>query len=345
MADKKKSKPSDKKWAVMGGIALNVEYMRKYGFEASAAAKVTAKLVAVPPPTAFQAALQADAAGRKQVGPDGDTGARPGGGSRDDTQGGGGARRGSELGRSGGDKPQAGGSTGASGPLYPWAQPSIDEDEADSLFLHVPEAAGVAYILADGVAEPTEGTVGTDGVLVHPVSAEAQAVEIRFANGLPPVNLTIDRTDESIGSGLTDGAEFLDDELLDDMAAAPAWLRDEADDDNDDDDDDDDETIDYEGPMRDLELPAGDGLWEFGEKETAEEIRELAEEDDAPVLALLVPEKVGVDYRFTDSSGAITSGTVEPDGQLLIPVADGVQGGSLQFADGSEVVEFSFAED
>ena len=61
MADEK----SSNKWAVMGGLVLNVEYTRKYGFEASAAAKVTAKLVAVPPPQAFVAAIQASAAAPK----------------------------------------------------------------------------------------------------------------------------------------------------------------------------------------------------------------------------------------------------------------------------------------
>ena len=52
------------KWAILGGVALNVDYTRKYGFDATAAAKVTAKLVAVPPPTLFQEAIQADMAGR-----------------------------------------------------------------------------------------------------------------------------------------------------------------------------------------------------------------------------------------------------------------------------------------
>ena len=52
--------PETNKWAVMGGIALNVEYTRKYGFDASAAAKVTAKLVAVPPPSLFLEAVQAN---------------------------------------------------------------------------------------------------------------------------------------------------------------------------------------------------------------------------------------------------------------------------------------------
>src|SRR4029079_7013293 len=52
------------KWAILGGIALNVDYTRKYGFDATAAAKVTAKLVAVPPPSLFQEAIQADLAGR-----------------------------------------------------------------------------------------------------------------------------------------------------------------------------------------------------------------------------------------------------------------------------------------
>ena len=39
------------RWAAMAGLALNVEYTRKYGFDTSAAAKITAKLVAsLPPP-------------------------------------------------------------------------------------------------------------------------------------------------------------------------------------------------------------------------------------------------------------------------------------------------------
>lgn len=54
------------KWAVMGGLAINVEYTRKYGFDASAAAKVTATLVAVPPPSLFLDALQASLAQRSE---------------------------------------------------------------------------------------------------------------------------------------------------------------------------------------------------------------------------------------------------------------------------------------
>ena len=64
MPNGKDEKPGSNKWAVMGGIALNVEYTRKYGFEASAAASCGKRLVAVPPPTAFQEAVQADVAGR-----------------------------------------------------------------------------------------------------------------------------------------------------------------------------------------------------------------------------------------------------------------------------------------
>jgi hypothetical protein len=56
---------ADHKWAVMGGLALNVEYTRKYGFDASVAAKVTAKLVAVPPPQAFVEAIQTSVAASK----------------------------------------------------------------------------------------------------------------------------------------------------------------------------------------------------------------------------------------------------------------------------------------
>ncbi len=37
-------------WAVLGAIALNVEYLRKYMFHARGASKVKAKMVRVPPP-------------------------------------------------------------------------------------------------------------------------------------------------------------------------------------------------------------------------------------------------------------------------------------------------------
>ena len=54
------------RWAAMAGLALNVEYTRKYGFDTSAAAKITAILVAVPPPTLFQDAVQAALVRRKE---------------------------------------------------------------------------------------------------------------------------------------------------------------------------------------------------------------------------------------------------------------------------------------
>jgi hypothetical protein len=58
--------PEPNKWIIMGGTALNIEYTRKYGFDASAAASIKAKLVAVPPPSLFLAALQANLERRAQ---------------------------------------------------------------------------------------------------------------------------------------------------------------------------------------------------------------------------------------------------------------------------------------
>jgi hypothetical protein len=58
--------PGMNRWAVIGALALNVEYTRKYGFDAGAAAKVDAKLVAVPPPSLFLEALQANVTRRAQ---------------------------------------------------------------------------------------------------------------------------------------------------------------------------------------------------------------------------------------------------------------------------------------
>jgi hypothetical protein len=58
--------PETNQWAVLGALALNVEYTRKYGFDTSAAGKVNAKLVAVPPPSLFLEALQANLSRRAQ---------------------------------------------------------------------------------------------------------------------------------------------------------------------------------------------------------------------------------------------------------------------------------------
>ncbi len=44
--------------AVMFSASLSIENTRKYGFDATAATTVTAKLVAIPPPSAFLAAIQ-----------------------------------------------------------------------------------------------------------------------------------------------------------------------------------------------------------------------------------------------------------------------------------------------
>jgi hypothetical protein len=58
--------PSIDRWAVVGALALNVEYARKYGFDTGAATKINAKLVAVPPPSLFLEALHANLSRRAQ---------------------------------------------------------------------------------------------------------------------------------------------------------------------------------------------------------------------------------------------------------------------------------------
>jgi hypothetical protein len=49
----------------MFSASVNVEVSRKFGFDATAASKVDATMVAVPAPSAFVEAVKADAAGRK----------------------------------------------------------------------------------------------------------------------------------------------------------------------------------------------------------------------------------------------------------------------------------------
>jgi hypothetical protein len=58
--------PETNQWAVVGALALNVDYTRKYGFDTGAASKMEATLVAVPPPGLFLEALQANLSRRAQ---------------------------------------------------------------------------------------------------------------------------------------------------------------------------------------------------------------------------------------------------------------------------------------
>ena len=171
------------KWAILGGVAVNVEYSRKYGFDATAAAKVTAKLVAVPPPSLFQEAIQADLAGRARRAT-----ARPAPVVQSPTQ-----------------------LPSTSSPIVPPpvfsafsplpATPTVDEDEEfTTLSLVIEEKARVGYTLDDGVTPPSDGVVADDGTLVHQVSASAVGCVITFDDGSEPLELVFDdSTDEEDG--------------------------------------------------------------------------------------------------------------------------------------------------
>ncbi len=165
---------AENKWAILGGLALNVEYPRKYGFDATAAAKVTAKLVAVPPPTLFQEAIQADIAGR--------------------------VRR-AAISTAPVLRPPTvlptisppATSPAAGVPSEFYSPPVLDTDEEFStLSLIVEDKAGVAYTLDDGVTPPSEGVVAEDGALIHRVSKESEGCVITFADGSEPLELIFD---------------------------------------------------------------------------------------------------------------------------------------------------------
>jgi len=178
-----KNMPTNK-WAILGGIALNVDYTRKYGFDATAAAKVTAKLVAVPPPTLFQEAIQADLAGRvrraiPQPAPVVQSPTRlP-------------------------SPPPIVPPPVISTPSQLPTTPTVDEDEEfTTLSLIIEEQAGVGYTLDDGVTPPSEGVVAEDGTLVHQVSKASVGCVITFEDGSEPLELNFeDSADE--GDDLT----------------------------------------------------------------------------------------------------------------------------------------------
>lgn len=65
--------------AVVFGATLNVEYHRKYGFEASGSSVVRTKLISIPPPAPFLEALKEQARIGGTVSTGGDSGADSGG--------------------------------------------------------------------------------------------------------------------------------------------------------------------------------------------------------------------------------------------------------------------------
>src|SRR4051794_22168026 len=179
------------KWAILGGVALNVDYTRKYGFDATAAAKVTAKLVAVPPPTLFQEAIQADLAGRvRRATPQRAPVVQPPTGLPS-------------------TPPPIVPPPVISAPSQPPTAPSVDEDdEFTTLSLIIEEQAGVGYTLDDGVAPPSEGVVAEDGTLVHQVSKASVGCVITFEDGSEPLELMFaDSADEE--DDLTEWAELV----------------------------------------------------------------------------------------------------------------------------------------
>jgi hypothetical protein len=186
------------KWAILSGVALNVEYTRKYGFDATAAAKVTAKLVAVPPPSLFQDAIQADMAGRvRRAIPQPAPVAQP-------------------PTRSPSTPPPDVPPPLVSAPSPLPAAPTVDEDEEfTTLSLIIEEQAGFGYTLDDGVVPPSEGVVADDGMLVHQVAKASTGCVITFEDGSEPLELdfenSADEEDDLTGDeAVEEWAELLD---------------------------------------------------------------------------------------------------------------------------------------
>ena len=196
------------KWAIMGGVALNVEYTRKYAFDATAAAKVTAKLVAVPPPSLFQEAVQADIAGRAQRA----------------------AMPSTVLAQPPVVAPPVitSPTTRLPSPFPVAPTVNVDEDEEfTTLSLIIEEKAGLGYTLDDGVVPASTGEVAEDGLLIHRVSKWSTGCVITFDDGSTPVELKFatldDEDDDSIDEFSADWAEHV--EELADMVEEPEALE------------------------------------------------------------------------------------------------------------------------
>jgi hypothetical protein len=226
-----KNMPTNK-WAILGGIALNVDYTRKYGFDATAAAKVTAKLVAVPPPTLFQEAIQADLAGRvRRAIPQPAPVVRPP----------------TRL----PSPPPIVPAPVISAPFPSPTTPTVDEDEEfTTLSLIIEEQAGVGYTLDDGVVPPSEGVVAEDGTLVHQVSKASVGCVITFEDDSEPLELNfedsgdaeddltvdetveewaelidVEETSEELGAHDDESGEIIDDEEIEELI--DSWVDDD----------------------------------------------------------------------------------------------------------------------
>lgn len=291
MAKGKESKPSGNKWAVMGGIALNVEYTRKYGFEATGAAQVTAKLVAIPPPVAFQEAVQADIAGRQ--------------------------KRAALLAAGAGGLAQPARLLLPEEPPVEVGQPILADDE-ETLSLMVPDAAGIDYVLDDGVNPPSSGRVGADGGLIHRVSPESKGAVLRFANRSEPVVFSFDRSDEGEISEPAADEELLETEEPDEDGLDKGL--------------DEDGTEEREVDEEDLE-----------DEQSMEEIVELLDDDDAPTLSLVVPDKANKSYALDDGINPPSDGVVDANGLLVHPVSREATGARLNFEDQAKAIQLRFS--
>jgi hypothetical protein len=229
-------------------------------------------------------------------------------------------------------------------------------DEEDSLFLLVPDAAGIEYTLDDGMAPPSRGAVAEDGVLVHRITPGAEGATIRFANRTAPVVLFF-KQDGGEQDGLAGDDDEYDEDLdededADEFPAADAGadlfpdLR-RADLAYAEDDDylDDDDFADEEEGLDALDEAYADEFAEETAGADLETVNARMGEDDSPALTLLVPEKANVAYTFVDSTGSTSQGRVAEDGMVIIPIAPAAAGGSLKFDDETEAIEFSFAAD
>lgn len=360
MPNEKDAKPSGNKWAIMGGIALNVEYTRKYAFEATAAARVTAKLVAIPPPVAFQEAIQADLAGRQK------RALQPAAPPPSPGTSGGSAPVLTPPGPSGGSGP-APFSPGASGGIAPVLTPPgtradlepevpssleeaapvefeesiwVDQDEIFSLF--VPDAAGVEYILDDGLNPPAVGLVSAAGVLQHPIASQAESVTISFANRSEPVIFRIDHSTEDELDDLFEDEDlvedadlFADEEGAKDEEEDEGWAEDEAENDVEAQDEELDEI--RLGELRD------DTDWDT--EQTAEGISLLSTEDDTPTLSLLVPDRANQSFTLDDGINPPGDGVVDASGWLVHPISPEATGAVLRFGDETEAIQLTFTSE
>lgn len=185
----------------------------------------------------------------------------------------------------------------------------FDEEDTIVISLIIPEKQGMKYELDDKIYPLSEGTIDTDGVLVHPISRDSTGCTITFKDNSESIELAFDETTED------DNYEsWIEENMLG--------------------------SIDVDNTFNlDFKLFEDDDLFEYEDDDLFEE----DDDDDGSLLKLIVPEKANKDYVLEDgSTHQWSEGKVDENGFLVHPISPSSTYCRIKFTEGHEILELNF---